>query len=66
MNSVQKNKQGSHSSWPGWGVVILFGLLAGTLHRNIAYFASFQIQTFDSLCEKLQTVLPFKHNFSVL
>lgn len=61
MNSVQKNIQGTHSRWPGWGVVILFRLLAEALHRNIAYFASFQIQASDGLCEKRQSVLPFKH-----
>lgn len=66
MNSVQKNKQGRHSTWPGWGVVIFFGLLAATLRRNIAYFASFQFQASDSLGEKRQSVLPFKHNSSVL
>lgn len=55
----RKINGGSRSSWPGWGVVILFGPLAETLQRNVAYFASFQIEASDSGCEKLQAVFPF-------
>ena len=50
----------------GEGVVILFWALAETHYRNMAYFATFQIQASDSLCEKLQTVLQLKHNHSTL
>lgn len=38
MNSVQKNKRGSRSSWPGRGVVILFGAIGSDSSQKYCLF----------------------------
>lgn len=67
MNSVQKNKQGCHSSWP-WtqSCYFLRGYWQGLCAETLLIFASLQFQASDSLGEKRQSLLPFRHNSSAL